>query len=195
MYVSKFLLFFAHLRRRKLNYDAVSLNYDVVNELQRRKLIYDVVMLIYAIAHIYVYLCACSTVTFVVLGIANLVISFLREGEMHFLEEFIKRYFWKGYKYDEINLSLEKRHHVQISKGSFQRYANQLELFRKNLLINSVSLLEDVQQYLEENGSSHGYRKVQQRLMSRGMQYSKKAVRIALMLSIKRDFLEGKLTD
>ena len=46
-------------------------------------------------------------------------------------------------------------------------------LFRKNLHINSVSLLEDVQQYLEENGSSHGYRDVQQRLMSRGIRYSK----------------------
>ena len=101
------------------------------------------------------YQCACSTVTFVVLGIANLAdISFLREGEMHFMEEFIKRYFLKGYKYDEIILLLEKCHHVQISKRSFQRYVNQLGLFRKKLHINSVSLLEDVQQYLEENGSS-----------------------------------------
>ena len=33
---------------------------------------------------------------------------------MHFMEELIKRYFWKGYKYDEIVLLLEKRHHVQI---------------------------------------------------------------------------------
>ena len=69
---------------------------------------------------------------------------------------------------------------MQISKRPFQRYVNQLGLFRKNLHINSVSLLEDVQQYLEENGSSHGYRNVQQRLMSRGIQYSKEAVRIAL---------------
>ena len=96
------------------------------------------------------------------------------------MEEFIKRYFLKGYKYDEIILLLEKCHHVQISKRSFQRYVNQLGLFRKKLHINSVSLLEDVQQYLEENGSSHGYRNVQQRLMSEGIQYSKEAVRIAL---------------
>ena len=110
------------------------------------------------------YQCACSTVTFVELGIANLIdISFLREQEMHFKEEFIKWYFWKGNKYDEIILLPEKRHHVQISKRSFQRYVNQLGLFRKNLHINSVSLLEDVPQYLEENGSSHGYRNVQQR--------------------------------
>ena len=88
--------------------------------MRRRKLIYDVVILIYAIAHVYVYLCACSTVTFVVLGIANLNdISFLGDGEIHFIEEFIKRHFWKGYKYDEIILLLEKRHHVQISKRSF----------------------------------------------------------------------------
>ena len=127
------------------------------------------------------YQCAWSTVTFVVLGITNLIdIKFLREGEMHFMEEFIKRYFWKGYKYDEIILLLEKRHHVQISKRSFQRYVNQLGLFRKNLHINSVSLLEDVQQYLEENGSSHEYRNVQQRLMSGEIRYSKEAVRIAL---------------
>ena len=157
---------------------------------------YNVVILIYAIAHVYVYECACSTVTLVVLGIANLIdISFLREGEMHFMEEFVKRYFWKGYKYDEIILLLQKRHHVQISKRSFHSYVSQLGLFRKKLYINSVSLLEDVQQYLEENGSSHGYRNVQQRLMSRRIQYSKEAVRIALMLSIKREFLEGKLTD
>ena len=84
---------------------------------------------------------------------------------------------------------------MQINKRSFQRYVSQLGLFRKNLHTNSVSLLEDVQQYLEENGSSHGYRNVQQRLMSRRIQYSKEAVRIALMLSIKREFLEGKLTD
>ena len=69
-----------------------------------------------------------STVTFVVLGDANLIdISFVREGEMHFMEEFIKR---KGYKYDEIILSLEKCHHVQISERSFQRYVNQLRIFR-----------------------------------------------------------------
>ena len=79
--------------------------------------IYDVVILIYAIAHVYVCECACSTVTFVVLVNANLIdISFLREGEMHFMEKFIKRYFWKGCKYDEIILLLEKRHPVQISK-------------------------------------------------------------------------------
>ena len=126
-------------------------------ELRRRKLIYDVVILIYAIAHVYVYQCAFSTVTFVVLGVANLTdISFLREGEVHFMEEFIKRCFWKG---DEIILLLEKRDHVQISKRSFQRCVNQLGLFRKNLHINSVSLSENVQQYLEENGSSHGHSK------------------------------------
>ena len=96
------------------------MNHDVVNELGRCKLIYDVVILIYAIAHVYVYQCTCSTATFVVLGIANHIdISFLREGEMHFTEEFIKRYFWKGYKYNKITLLLEKRHHVQISKQSF----------------------------------------------------------------------------
>ena len=89
------------------------------------------------------------------------------------MEELIKRCFWKGYKYNEIISLLEKRHHVQICKRSFQRYVNRLVLFRKNLHINSVSLLEDVQQYLEENGSSHGYRDVQQRLMSRGIRYSK----------------------
>ena len=43
------------------------------SELRRPKLIYDVVILIYTIAHVYVYQCACSTVTFVVLGIANLI--------------------------------------------------------------------------------------------------------------------------
>ena len=99
---------------------------------------------------------------------------------MHFMEERIKRYFWKGYIYDEIILLLQKHHHVQISKRSFLRCVNRLGLFRKNLHINSVSLLGDVQQYLKENGSSHGYRNVQQRLMSRGIQYSKEAVRIAL---------------
>ena len=104
----------------------------------------------------------------------------MREGEIHFMEELIKRYFWKGYKYGEIILLLEKRHHVEISKRSFQIYVNRLGLFRKNLHISSVSLLEDVQQYLEEIGSSHGYRNVQQRLMSSGIQYSQEAVRIAL---------------
>ena len=95
----------------------------------------------------YIYQCACSIVTFVVLGIANLIdISFLGKGEMCFTEEFIKMYFWKCYKYDEIILLLENRHHVQISKRSFQSYVNQLGLFRKNLHINFVSLLEDVQQ-------------------------------------------------
>ena len=96
------------------------------------------------------------------------------------MEELIKRYFWKGYKYGEIILLLEKRHHVEISKRSFQRYVNRLGLFRKNLHINSVSLLEDVQQYLEGNGLNHGYRNVQQRLMSSEIQYSNKAVRIEL---------------
>ena len=65
---------------------------------------------------------------------------------------------------------------------------HQLGSFRKNLHINSISLLEDVQQYLEENEWSHGYRNVQQRLMSRGKQYN-------LILSIEGEFLEGKLTD
>ena len=69
---------------------------------------------------------------------------------------------------------------MQISKRSFQGYVNRLGLFRKNLHINTVSLLEDVQQYLEENGSSHGYRNMQQRLMIRGIQYNKEAIRIAL---------------
>ena len=96
------------------------------------------------------------------------------------MEELVERYFWKGYKYDEIIFLLEKRYHVEISKGSFQRYVNGLGLFRKNLHINSVSLFEDVEQHLEENGSSHGYRNVKQRLVSRGIQYSKEAVRIAL---------------
>ena len=59
---------------------------------------------------------------------------------------------------------------MQISKRSFERYLNRLRLFRKNLHTNPVSLLKDAQQYLEENGSSHGYRNVQQRLMSRGIQ-------------------------
>ena len=104
----------------------------------------------------------------------------MREGQIHFVEELIKRYFWKSYKCGDIILLLEKRHHVEISKRSFQRYVNRLRLFRKNLHINSVSLLEDVQQYLQEDGSSHGYRNVQHRLMSRGIQYSKEAVRIAL---------------
>ena len=115
------------------------------------------------------YQCACPDFTFIVLCIVNLIdISFLR-------------YFWKGYKYGEIILLLEKCHHVEISKRSFQRYVNRLGLFRKNLHINSVSLLEDVQQYLEENRSSHGYRNVQQRLiMSSGIQYGKEAVRITL---------------
>ena len=99
---------------------------------------------------------------------------------MHLMEEFIKRYIWKSYKHGEIILLLEKCHHVQISNRSFQRYVNQLWLLRKNLHFNSVSLLEDVQQYWEENGSSHGYKNVQQRLMSRGKQYSKEAVRIEL---------------
>ena len=127
------------------------------------------------------YHCACRAFSFFVLCIVNLIdISFLREGEIHFMEEVIKRYFWKSYKYGEIILLLEKRHHVEISKRSFQRYVNRLGLFRKNLHINSLSLLEDAQQYLEKNGSSHGYRNVQQRLMSRGIQYSKEAVRIAL---------------
>ena len=99
---------------------------------------------------------------------------------MHFMEGLIKKYFWKGDKYDEIISLLGKRHHVQISKQSFQRSVNRLALFRKKLHINSVSLLGDVQQYLKENGSSHGYRNVQQRLMSKGIQYSKEAVRIAL---------------
>ena len=94
------------------------------------------------------YQCACPTLTFIVLFIVNLIdISFLRGGEIHFMEELIKRYFWKGYKYDEIILLLEKPHHVEISKRSFQRYVNRLGLFRKNLHINSVSLLEDIQQY------------------------------------------------
>ena len=102
------------------------------------------------------------------------------------MEELIKRYVWKGYKYDEIIFLLEKRHHVKISRRSFQRDINRLGLFRKNLHVNSISLLEDVQQYLEENGSSHGYRNVQQRLMSSGIQYSKEAVRIALKCSRSR---------
>ena len=111
------------------------------------------------------YQCACPTFTFIVLCIVNLIdISFLREGEIHFMEELIKRYFWKGYKYGEINLLLEKRHHVEISNRSFQRYVNRRGLFRKNLHINSVSLLEYVQQYLEENVSSHRYRNVQQKI-------------------------------
>ena len=84
---------------------------------------------------------------------------------MYFVEELIKRYFWKGYKYDEIVLLLEKRHHVQISKWSFQRYVNRPGLFRKIFHINSVSLLEDledVQQYLEKkNGLRYVYRNVQ----------------------------------
>ena len=149
--------------------------------LLRRKLIYGVVILISALAHVYVYQCACPAFTFIVLCIVNLIdISFLREGEIYFMEELIKRYFWKGYKYGEIILYLEKRHHVEISKRLFQRYVNRLGLFRKNLHIISASLLEDTQQYLEENGSSHGYRNVQQRLMSSGIQYSKGAVRIAI---------------
>ena len=102
----------------------------------------------------------CPTFTFIVLCIVNC--------------------FWKDYKYGEIILLLEKRHHVEISKLSFQRYVNRLGLFRKNLHINAVSLLEDVQQYLEENGSSHGYRNVQQKLISSGIQDSKEAVRTAL---------------
>ena len=107
------------------------------------------------------YPCACSIVTFFLLGTANLIdISFLREVEMHFMEEFIKRYFWEGYRYEKIVLLLEKHPHAQISKRLFQRYVNQLRLYRKNLHINFVSLLEDVQQYLAENGSSHGYRNV-----------------------------------
>ena len=99
---------------------------------------------------------------------------------MHFMEERIKRYFWKGYIYDEIILLLQKHHHVQISKRSFLRCVNRLGLFRKNLHINSVSLLKDVQQYLEENGSRHVHRNVQQRLMSGGIQYTKEAVGITL---------------
>ena len=96
------------------------------------------------------------------------------------MEDLVERYFWKGYKYDEIILLLEKRYHVEISKWSFQSYVNRLGLFRKNLHINSASLFEDVEQYLKENGSSHGYRNAKQRLVSRGIQYSKEAVRIAL---------------
>ena len=107
--------------------------------------------MIYATAHVYVYHCACPTFSFIVLCIANLIdISFLREGEIHFMEELIKRYFWKDYKYGEIILLLEKRHHVEISKRSFQRYVNRLGLFRKNFYINSLSLLEDVEQYLKK---------------------------------------------
>ena len=113
------------MRLRRLN----SIN-DFANDLRRCKLNYDVansftytvVILINAVAHVYVYQCACCTVTFVVLGIANIInISFLREGEWHFMEEFIESYFWKGYKYDEIISLLKKHHHVEISKRSFQR--------------------------------------------------------------------------
>ena len=133
------------------------------------------IILIDAVADVYVYQWACPIFIVIVLCIVNLIdVSFLREGKTYFMEELIKRYFWKGYKYGEIILLLEKRKSVQ------KTYVNRLGLFRKNLHINSVSLLEDVQQYLEENGSSHGYRNVQQRLMSSGIQYSKEAVRIAL---------------
>ena len=99
---------------------------------------------------------------------------------MHFVEERIKRYFRKGCIYDEIILLLQKHHHVQISKRSFLRCVNRLGLFRKNLHINSVSLLKDVQQYLKESGSRHVHRNVQQRLMNGGIQYTKEVVGITL---------------
>lgn len=43
-------------------------------------------------------------------------ISLLKEGEVCFMEERIKRYFRKGYKYLEIILFLDKRQHMQLSK-------------------------------------------------------------------------------
>ena len=42
-------------------------------ESRRPKLIYDVVILNYDTVHVYVYQCACSTVTFAALGIGNLI--------------------------------------------------------------------------------------------------------------------------
>ena len=62
---------------------------------------------------------------------------------MHFIEELIKTYFWKGYKYDEIISLLGKHHHVKISKRWCQRYVNGLGSFRKKLYINSVSLFKE----------------------------------------------------
>ena len=67
-----------------------------------------------------------------------------------------------------------------------------MDYLEKKLYINSVSLLKDVQQYLEENGSSHRYRNVQQRLTSRGIQDSKEAVRIALNVLDPEDVCRRK---
>ena len=91
--------------------------------------------------------------------------NLLREEEINFMEELIKRYFGKAIKTMKLFYCLTS---VIICERSFQRYVNRPGLFRKKLLIDSVSLFEDVQIYLEENGSNHGYRNV----LSRGIQYS-----------------------
>ena len=54
------------------------------------------------------------------------------------MEERIKRYFRKGYKYLEIILFLDKRQHMQLSKWSFQRYVNRVELLEKNFHTGSI---------------------------------------------------------
>ena len=104
------------------------------------------------------YLCACSTVTFVVLAIANFNdISFLRErGKCISLKDLLKGISGKTINKMKLFYCLKSVTMCKsVSKRSFQRYINQLGSFRKNLRINSVSLSEDVQQNLEEHRSSH----------------------------------------
>ena len=93
-------------------------------------------------------------------------VNLLREEEINFMEDLNKRYFGKAIKTMKLFYCLTS---VIICERSFQRYVNRPGLFRKKLLIDSVSLFEDVQIYLEENGSNRGYKNV----LSRGIQYSK----------------------
>ena len=98
------------------------------------------------------------------------------------MENLVERYFWNGYRYDEIIMLLKKQHHIQISKRTLQRYLNHIGLSRRSRPLDSNALLADVHQYLQENGDSHGYRNVRQRLLQRGISYTHEAIRIALLV-------------
>ena len=134
--------------------------------MRRCKLTYHVVILIYAIVYVYLYQGTCPTLKTI------LILAFWEREKYILWKNLLKGISGKAKNTTKIILLLEKRHHVEISKRSFNSLRDvplDLDYLKKNLHIYFVSLLEDLQQYLEENGSSHGYRNLQERLMSRGI--------------------------
>ena len=98
------------------------------------------------------------------------------------LLEIVREYFMCGYEYEDILKLLSQKHEVIISIRTLHRILRKEGLRRKSTSVNSLELVTEVRQMIENGGQNRGYRSVHQRLLQKGVQVSRHSVRQAVKI-------------